>query len=198
MMNISFKVINVVYWLALTLWVACIISAAVAAMGVFTTLPELGLTIEPFTAALGDEPAEHGRVAGGKVMEPIFAATDWLQAGAAGLVIVALVIQAAVFGNHLKSLSNVVRVLCILAAATLLAIHLFVLAPRMNRNLREYWQAIEHNDGHAMTQYRHAFNSDHGTADRLVRIRLLVLLGAVVFSAVVFTPAPGFTPAKKP
>jgi hypothetical protein len=187
--GVAFKFTNAVYWISLMMWVACLVSAAVAAMGVFGTLPDLGMIIERYRPALGDDPAEHGRLAGGMVMEPVFAATDWIQAAAAALVIVLLVVQFVFFHCSLKSPSHFVRTLCIAGAGALLALHLFNVAPRMNRALRYYWQAIERNDQAAMTQYRDTFNADHFNADRLIRARLFLLLGAVAFSGTAFTPS---------
>src|SRR6185503_19649747 len=72
----------VTYWLALTTWISVLVSAGVAAAAVFSVLPRMGVTIERFA---GFDHAEHGRIAAGKLMEPIFTFVDIAQAAAMAL-----------------------------------------------------------------------------------------------------------------
>ena len=184
-----FETCNAIYWLSLTIWVAAILGAGIAAAGVFSTLPTLGLRIERFEPALDGDLAQHGRVAGGMVMEPIFTFTDFAQAGAAALVVLMLVLQVAVFRMRLLSPANLLRTLCIIAAVALVGYHMTSIAPRMNRELRSYWHALENADRTAMQAHRTAFDQDHVLADRLFKLRLALVIVAIAASAAAFTPS---------
>lgn len=175
------------YWLALTIWIAAIASAGVAASGVFTVLPRLGLTIEQYEPALGGDTAEHGRLAGGMVMEPIFAGADVAQVAAGIVLAITLILQLTIFNMRWRSPANLIRTICIAMAVALVVIHVAAIAPRMNRELRAYWQAVSSNDQDSMRAHREAFDADHRGANRLYQWRLLALLVAVVSSGAAFT-----------
>jgi hypothetical protein len=178
----AIKICNGVYWLALTIWIAALVSGGVAAAGVFSTLPKLGILIPKYQSALGNDTAEHGRVAGGMVMEPIFTAMDWVQATAAFFVVLTLVSQLTVFKMRLKSPGHLIRTICIGSAVLVMIVHMTALAPRMNRELRARWNAIEVSDRAAMETHRAAFESDHHLADSLYAARLILLLVGVAAS----------------
>jgi hypothetical protein len=196
-MSALLKWCNAAYWLALTIWVAALLSAGVAAGGVFATLPRLGLLIERFRPALGDNPVEHGRLAGGMVMEPIFTMTDIAQIGAACIVVFTLMVQFVVFHLPWKSFANLLRAVCIAVAVALVVHHTFAMGPRMNRELRSFWQAAEQNDQVRMTAHRQAFDADHVLANRLFMFRLGILLLAVLASGAAFTQPRSITRARQ-
>ncbi len=190
-----FKWCNAAYWLGLMIWVSAIISGAVAAIGVFSTLPKLHVRIEQYNPAFGDDTAQHGRLAGGMVMEPIFSAVGMVQIGAAVIVIVAVMLQFSVFKMRLRSPANALRLLCIIAAVGLLGFHIFSLAPRMNRELRSYWHAAELNDAAAMKSHMDAFQKDHHVDDGLFLGMLGALFITIAASAAAMTPAKPATAA---
>jgi hypothetical protein len=180
---------NIVYWLALTVWVAVIVAAGVAATATFTTLPDpdLGLTLQRFTDF---DPAQHGRIAAGMVMEPVFTFVDLVQVAAALFVVVMLVLQLALFKVPLWSLSNMLRVACIAVAIALFAWRAFTMTPQMNADLRAYWRAAEAGQVETAMQHREAFDARHGAASATFRWSLVTLVLAVGASAVSLGPRP--------
>lgn len=178
---------NIVYWLALTTWVSVVVAAGVAATATFTTLPDLGLTIEQFAAF---DQTQHGRIAAGMVMEPVFTFVDLVQVAAALFVVIALVLQVALFKVRGWSLSSLLRIACIAAAIGLFAWRAFTLTPEMNSNLRAYWRAAEAGQAEAAMQHRDAFDAMHAPASATYRWSLVALVLAVGASAVSLGPRP--------
>jgi len=181
----AMKICNAVYWVALTIWVAALVSGGVAAAGVFSTLPKLGILIPKYQPALGNDTAEHGRLAGGMVMEPVFTAMDWVQVAAVVFVMVALALQFTVFKMRITSPGQLIRAICIGSAALVMIVQMTTIAPRMNRELRGVWNAVEVNDRAAMESHRAAFESDHHVANSLYTARLILLLAGVAVSGAV-------------
>lgn len=186
-MNSYFRLNNIVYWLALIIWISALISAGVAAMNVFTVLDadNLPLTIERYSAV---DPAEHPRLAASLVMEPVFATVDLLQFAAIPLVILTLLLQFIVFRMNPRRFSNLLRIFLLTIAATVFVYHVTALARPMNAQLRQWWKANEAGDVAAAEIIRSEFNQRHQKADFLLKLNLLFLLGAAGASAVAFTP----------
>jgi hypothetical protein len=182
-MRRAMKICNAVYWLALTIWVAALVSGGVAAAGVFSTLPKLGILLPKYQPALGTDTAEHGRLAGGMVMEPVFTAMDWVQVAAVVFVTVALALQFTVFRMRITSSGHLIRAICIGGAALVMIVQMATIAPRMNRELRGVWNAVD--DRAAMESHRTAFESDHHVANSLYTTRLILLLAGVAVSGAV-------------
>ncbi len=178
---------NMVYWLALMCWVGVLIAAGVAATATFTTLPdpELGVTLERFAAF---DSTEHGRIAAGLVMEPVFTFVDLLQIVAAFFVLITLVVQLLMLQGSWRWFSNLIRMLCIAVAVGLFAWRTFTITPEMNSNLRAYWNAAEAGQIEIAENYRSAFDAQHGTASALFRGTLFALVIAVGASAVTLGP----------
>ncbi len=177
------KIVNSIYWLALVIWISMIVAAGVAAMGVFRVLPGLDLRVPAYSEYLGEDGAAHGRFAGGKVMEPIFAASDLTQAAAAMVLVVCLVIQWRMSAGR-SGWGERVRMVAIAAAVAILGMHAIWLAPKMNVALREYWRAASENRVDDARARQAEFDRLHPVADRLFGVRLMLLLVAVPASAV--------------
>jgi len=127
------KMVLIIYWLGLMLWVGSLMTAGIAAMNTFGTLPDLGVRLDSYA----DYPsAEHGRLASGMVMERNFFVVDVIQMLVVPLVIVTLLVQLFGFGMRLRKPANAIRTVSLLLAAGLFALYAFSLAPRMNRELR--------------------------------------------------------------
>ncbi len=196
-MALAFRTCVVVYWLALVIWVSVLISAGVAAMSAFTVLPEesLGLTLERFAAY---EP-DHGRIAAGKVLEPIFTFVDVVQVASGSVVLLMLILMFTLFGREYgqswKRPANLARMLAILLAAGLFLVRAITITPEMNRDLQAYWQAAEAGEVERAAALRESFDSLHRRARPLFDGSLLALLVAVGASAVATLPrrfgAPG-------
>ncbi|HMN95526.1 MAG TPA: hypothetical protein PKC43_04810 [Phycisphaerales bacterium] len=187
------RLIDAIHLLSLALWLCAIAGAGIAAMGVFSTLPEVGLEVPAYRSyferagGVPDEelPREHGRLAGGMVMAPIFAATDRAQIILAAAAIVTLVLQLALFPAAwpLRRRSNILRTATLAAAALLLAFHAGMIAPRMDESLRGWWEGARSGDVERAAIARTAFDHDHLRADALFRARGVLVLAAIAFFA---------------
>ncbi len=137
------RLVNIVFWLGLVAWVSAVAAAGVAASATFTILPDLGLTVSGYQLT---DTVQHGRLAAGKVMEPVFAFVDVVQLLAAMLVVVACLVQNTLIKVPWRTPANVIRVLGIILAAGLLLGRMALLSPDMNRQLRAYWSAAASGD----------------------------------------------------
>lgn len=180
------KLCNAVYWLALTMWIAALASAGIAAMNVFGTLQAMPIRLERFSAL----PLEaHGRIAAGQIMEGVFFTVDVIQFVAAPLTVLMLLAQLAIFRLPLRSPSNLIRTVCVLGAACVLAFHAVMLAPAMNRHLRQYWRSAEAGDLAVAHSHLDQFNDRHVVANRLLQANLVLLVIGVAASAAALGPA---------
>jgi hypothetical protein len=179
------KLCNGMYWLALTMWVAALASAGIAAMNVFGTLPGMRIALERFAAM---PPQTHGRIAAGLVMADVFFTVDLIQFVAVPVVVLTLLMQLLLFGLPLRAPANMIRSLCILGAACVFAFHATMLAPRMNRELRAYWGAAEAGEMAQAENHLEAFNARHPIADNLLRTKLVLLVIGVMASAAALGP----------
>ena len=174
-----FKLCNTVYWLALAVWLALLVSAGVSAVAVFTTLGEMDLSLPAYAAFQPDEsevPNAHAHLAAGHILEPVFTLVDLAQFAVIPVLIIALVAQLAVFKLPLRRPANLVRITCIVIAAGLFAIHAFTRAPQMNRDLHAYWDAAQQGDIAAALEHREAFNRQHPTAEAVLNVTLLLVV----------------------
>jgi hypothetical protein len=182
---------NTIYWLALTVWIAILVAAGVAAASTFAILPDLGVSLAPFAAY---PEAEHGRIAAGHVMEPVFAFVDVVQFGAAPVVLLMVLLQHLVFRVPSRRVLAGLRVVAIAGAAALLAYRALALAPEMNRDLRIYWEAAEAGDVVRAEEHRARFDAAHPTASRLISSTLGLLVIALLASPATLAPVRGAEP----
>ncbi len=187
------KTCNAVYWIALAIWLSALIAVGVSASFTFATLKN-----EPLDLRLGAyeqfDGEQHWRIAAGHVTEPIFTFVDVVQVPAAGLVVVALVLQLSVFRMKWRRPANVIRSVAIVVVAALFLIRVVWLMPTMNADLRAYRDAARVGDVATAQQHRDAFNENHHRARPMMDWSLALLLLAVAASAAAFTPGAGGEP----
>ena len=172
---------NIIFWLALSLWIAALVSGGIAAYAVFGELPTMSMHLPRYHAT---PPAEHGMIAAGHVMQTVFRVTDILQAIAAPLAILAMIIDVALLRDRRRWSSNLLRILCLAIAGAVLAYRAIDLTPRMDRELHAYWAAAEVGDVEAAKAHRAAFTALHPRARMLMSTSLLMLLAAAGASAI--------------
>jgi hypothetical protein len=177
---------NAVHWLSLTLWVAALAAAGIAAMNVFGTLPKLNLTLNEYQSL---PPESHGRLAAGMVMEGVFFVVDLAQFVAAPLALITLLFQLSVFRMPLRRPANLIRTLCIVVATGLFAFHATVLAPRMNRELRAYWRSAQDGEIDQAQLHLAKFNEKHPVANTLLQTNLILLLIAIASTSAAVMPS---------
>ncbi len=196
-MNAARSITNLVFWLALCLWVAAPVTAGIAAMNTFTTLPDMPLVLEEYA----DFPvSEHGTIAAGMVMERNFFVVDLVQFVCVPLTVIALGLQLVVFGMPLRRPVHLLRAVLIVVAAAIFGFYAFRIAPRMNHELRAYWDDARAGNVQEALAHQQAFQIDHPRADAILKLNLLLLLGAVGTSAIAFTsqPAPASSTELEP
>ena len=182
-MRWQLKMVLIIYWLGLMFWVGSLMTAGIAAMNTFGTLPDLGVRLDSYS----DYPrAEHGRLAAGIVMERNFFVVDVIQMLVVPLVIVTLLVQFFGFGMRLRKPANAIRAVCLLLAAGLFAFYAFSLAPRMNRELRMYWSEAEAGELEQAEIHRANFDRDHPQAELIMTTNLFLLIVGVSASAAAF------------
>lgn len=187
------RLLDTAHLLSLVCWVAALAGAGIAAMGVFSALPEMDIRLPefaPYFERAGGVPdeelaREHGRVAGGMVMAPVFRWTDRAQLLFAAVAVVTLLLQFACHPGAwpIRRTSNALRALCVIAAASLVVVHAVRFAPRMEESLNGWWDAARRGDHATAATSRAAFDADHFRADALFRARLLLLLAGTALVA---------------
>lgn len=185
MTNARGKACNIAYWLGLGLWLSALVTAGVAAMNVFGSLPAMQVQLPQYSAMPADS---HGRIAAGKVMERVFFTVDLMQFIAIPVTLIAMLLQFATLRLRAGAPANLIRVGCIVIAAALFTIHATAIARPMNRELRSYWRAAESGDVEQAASHLSAFNAKHPVADTLLRINLILLVVAVAASGAALTP----------
>jgi Kef-type K+ transport system membrane component KefB len=182
------RLVAIVYWLALITWFAALVAGGATAMASFGTLsrivPELGITLPPFSEAEG---AEAGRFVAGFVAERVFDALATLEWVLIPVLLATVVIQWLTRWPE-RGFANSLRMALILAASATTMFHLVVLSPRMDSALADYRGAVRSGDLAAAASHKQLFDRDHRISDPILRINGGLLLVAIVVSAAILTP----------
>jgi hypothetical protein len=179
------KIVHAAFWLALTLWVSVLITAAIAAMNSFTKLPALQIELKDYSAIAS---SEHGRLAAGMVMDGVFRMCDRVQLLAVPIALITLILQFTSGVARWKTISNLIRIFAIVCAAGLFLFYITSLSPQMQRSLHAYWDSAASGKIDEAQAYRAAFTALHPVASRLLQTNLVLLLVAIGASAVALAP----------
>ena len=181
--------------LALACWLAAITAAGTAAMAAFTALPKLGVSVAGVEAFFAGDTVEMGRYAAGRMLAPVFMASDWVQftMAAASVSCTVRLVRTGAFRGWRTA--RVAFIACVAVAAALLAWRAWT-APAMNGELLSYWDAVEARDATAAADAKARFDGMHRAADAMFRTSLFVVLGAIAVlpGALLPTPSPGPAP----
>lgn len=198
------RVVDALHLLSLAAWMSAIVASGAAATAVFTMLPQSQVVVPAFSAhvdatAASDEDRfrEHGRIAGGMVMDPVFRWSDRVQVGLAVLALATFFIQVTAFRDRWplpRRPLNGLRLACLLGAAGLLTAQLGLLGPRMEQALHGWWEAVRAGDSRA-DSLRTSFDVDHVLANRLYTMRLLLVVAAIALVAMAGVPRGSLAPA---
>lgn len=183
-----FKLCNLVYWLALAVWLGALMTGGIAAAFVFGTLPDLGVELARYAGFYTADPAAHANLAAGHIMERVFTATAFIQVGAVVLAILTMLCQFVFFQVSLRRASNFVRGLTLSAAAIIFGFYFFGQAPRFNAALRSYWRAAEAGDLNAADAHKQALDALHPRMELAIQFQLICVIAGVAGSAVALTP----------
>ena len=160
---------------SLALWIGAVGMSAVTAAIVFPTMREL----DPVLPGYGGYEGEHWALAAGKVAFQVFFAADVVQLGAGAMALLTFLLATLAFGLPTARVSTFVRACFLIGAIGVVSYHLFVLAPRMNSELRAYWLAAAAGETATAEAHRAAFSGEHPRARFVLSATGLLALGAL-------------------
>lgn len=158
-----YRIGETVHLTALGVWAGALFGAGVAAAVAFPTMRAL----DPTLGAYPNYTGEHWMLAAGRVAARVFLITDVAQFVCAFLAVVGF-IGATVFGPRSRSWLRFFRAGALGVAFLLVSYHLLIQGPRMDRDLRAYWDAAAAGDNATATTHQDAFAAQHGAASRIM------------------------------
>lgn len=170
--------INILFWLGLTIWIAMVTAPGIAGMSAFPVLIEEAARIERFSAYFSDDQEGMGRIVAGFVTGRVFLITDIAQWVLAPLVtcLGLLTLRPMRLYKGVLAWSGMI----LLVGALLLTVwHNGVMGPRMADDIQTYRLAAEADDRASADAAMASFDVDHKTAERLFGLRWCLLIGAV-------------------
>ena len=167
-------------WLCLSLWLAAALTAGAAAIGIFSTMPELQVTLADYAHL---DAADQTRLAAGLLTEPIFSATDVLQILLSTLLLIGVAGQWLLGMGRDRPLARLLWTGSIILATGMLWWRVVMIMPSMNRELRLYREAAADGQVDLATQARAAFDAMHPTASTMMEMGAVLLILAVLAGA---------------
>ncbi|MFO0874697.1 MAG: hypothetical protein U0575_12105 [Phycisphaerales bacterium] len=195
--------IDALHLLALSLWIATLVAVGAAAMGVFATLPRIGVELPRLAEyvqsldATGDGGAaaharQMGILAGGMVMRPIFHVAAWAELTLAAITVVTLACQLLFLRGrwtwHCNG--NWLRAALLVSCAWLATLHALDRGPEMEDLLDRAWTSAQEGRFADANDARALFDEAHLRADRRFRARLFALLVALAVTGAASAPDP--------
>ena len=168
--------LSIATWCSMSLWMAAMVAAGVAAAGVFATLPDLNPTLPEFAAL---DPSLHGRLASGLITEPIFTASDIAQVVLSCIVLLCIVLHFTGGAGRHRPFARICWTTTSLLAMGCLWARLLLVMPRMNSELQAYRSAARNGDTELATATYDAFNAMHPTASTLMESSALLAMVAI-------------------
>ena len=176
--------LSIVTWSTTALWIASMLAAGVAAIGVFAVLPDLQPLLPEYG---GIDTGAHGRLAAGLVTEPIFTATDMTQ------VLFSFVLVACIGLHWWKRIGSEHPIARWTWTATgLLATGCFwyrmlAIMPGLNHAMQRYHDAARSGDQVEMGFAFKTLNVMHPIASTLMESTLILVLLGLGALAIMYT-----------
>jgi hypothetical protein len=179
--------------LALALWLAAAVAPGAAAVSAFRVIPTLGVSIPALDGYFGGDSVDAGRYVAGRMLQPLFDATDWVQISAAALTASTLFRLWRL--GHLKGPTwlRALAMAAVVAAGALFGVRL-AMGGHMRTELLAYWSAIDAADRPAAELAKASFDADHRLAERLSSAQLAALLAAIGLVAAAAIPGESRAP----
>lgn len=174
---------NVVHLVAVSVWFGALLAAGLSAALIFTQMKAFNIVLPEYANYKGD----HGMIAAGKVANHIFLIVDYVQLACA--LIAFLTLGILLMGANLDPLKRkpplaAARIAFLTIACGLLSYELFILAPRMAINLKDYWTAAMAGQQQVADAAKAAFDVDHPTASNVLSTTAACVFLLLVTSAI--------------
>lgn len=166
---------------ALSLWFGCLATTSAAAAILFSTLKQL----DPVAPEFMKYPQDHWVIIGGSIGARLFGICDTVQLFCAAIAL-------GTFGITLARTPRVpevrpwglfARAIVMSIAMGLVSYQLFILAPRMNAELVQFWSAARAGEFDIAQSHRALFDKDHPTASTVMGMTAITVLVAWFFGA---------------
>ncbi len=169
---------EIVHQFVVGIWIGTLIMGAVVAAIIFPTMRELSPHFTRFNLYTSD----HADLGAGSFQARVFAAVDLVQFVALFVGLLTLVVSVGA-RKAIRFKSTIIRSILMGGAMLLFGYQFFVLAPRMDRNAIQYWQAAQAGDTVSADAFREAFSADHPTATRTFGLIGVCAVGLFVCGA---------------
>lgn len=172
------RLAELLHLLVVGLWLGALVMGAVVASIIFPSMRELNPHFISFDQFTGN----HADLGAGFIQARVFAAVDVVQFVGVLVGLVTLIVSAGA-RHAVQTKSTVLRSILLGITLLLFGYQFFVLAPRMDGNAIQYWQAAHAGKLEQAESYRAAFTADHPTATRTFALLGVCVLGVFVAGA---------------
>lgn len=197
-MNPIRRLLETVHLTFVGLWMGSLAMTGAAAAITFPTVRDLDPSLPAYAAFTGP----HWKLAAGHIASRIFLVADAVALGC--LIVSGLTLGLIVASKEpwRRPWATAVRLIAFFAALSLLTYSFFFLGPRMNTNMRQYWDAALAGQNDSALRYQAAFDKDHPTASNVMVasfccVTLLMIAGAFAAAGQAPAPSSSETPASR-
>lgn len=176
-----YKVTNSLYWILVAIWFGALVMTGTVAAIIFPALKSLDVNIPSYSQA--GYTVDHWAIAAGHVMERVFFAYDLIQILSCTGIVVFTVCHFVIFKLPFRKCVNIIRWVSLSLLVVTVCWNTFVVAPRMNHNLRQHWDYALQGDVDNAIIHKEAFNSDHPQARFLMECNVFLLATLIIASA---------------
>ena len=171
-----FQLVQIVYWLALSIWLGGLLFVAVAAPVIFRTVRDNDPTL-PMVLSVNLE-GQHSTLLAGTIVSNLIAMLWRWELGCAALILIAMIVQLAAGWQDWTT--GIPRALMFVGAVVFTIYSWRFVWPSINDARREY---IDHADEPDVANpARDQFDRRHRESVLMIWIVLALLLGMVIFS----------------
>ncbi|MEL6330425.1 MAG: hypothetical protein AAFR38_12270 [Planctomycetota bacterium] len=176
------KLAETIHLTAAGLWLGTLVMTGATAAVMFGTSRELGPMLPEFAAYDGS----HADLLAGAIQNQVFKLSDIIQFACATLCLASMIALIAFLKLPVRTISTAVRLCSLGLALGIFSYYLMILTPRMQTNLKQYYDAARLGQLETAAEARARFDADHPTASNSLigtTIAVLLVLGGGAWSA---------------